>query len=465
MERKEFDLVVLGGGPGGYVAAIRAAERGASVALVEVAQVGGTCLNRGCIPSKTLIASAEVLRKVKEAQSYGVSVGAIAFDYAQMNDRKEKVVERLRRGLEGLIQSHKIVLFKGFGKLESPHEVKVIGENEALLRANKIILATGSEPRALPHIAFDHILIHDSTSLLGITVLPKRLVIIGGGVIGCEFASLHRSFDIDVTILELLPSLLSTEGKSVGDALLLAFKKSGIKVETNSTVTKVEKNGGVATVILADGRSFEADAVLVSVGRRFNTDAIGLDKAGIIVEPNGTIPTNEKMQTNVPHIYAIGDITGKWLLAHVASHQGIIAADNITGHHATMDYRAVPSVTFTHPEIATVGMTLEKATAAGFDAVIGKFPFQALGKSLAALETDGFAQVVIAKSTGQILGAQVIGAQASTLIAQMAVAIQNELTIDSIEHTIHAHPTTSEAWLEAAFIASGMPLHFPKRIA
>lgn len=463
MEKQLFDCIILGSGPGGYVAAIRAAQRGLKTAIIEVRELGGTCLNRGCIPSKALIANAEVLRKVQEAEQYGISVGEISFDYAQMKERKDQVVERIRKGLEGLIASNKITVFNGYGKFISPTELSVTGKDEAILEGKSIIIATGSEPRPLSNIPFDYERIHDSTSLLNITTLPKKIIIIGGGVIGCEFASLHQAFGVEVTILELLPSILPTEGKNVSDILTASFKKRGIQVETNVVVEKaVYKEEGLV-IYLSDGRTFEGDIALIATGRKYNTDAIGLEKTGVIVEEDGSIPTDDRMRTNVPHIYAIGDVTGRWILAHVASHQGMIAADNAAGHLARMNYNAVPAVIFTNPEIGTIGLTLERAIEAGYDATIGKFPFQALGKSQATIETEGFAQIVIEKSTGQILGAQVVGYEAATLIAEMAVAIGNELTIHSISETIHAHPTIAEAWMEAAFLAHDMPVHLPPR--
>ena len=461
MSQHEFDCVVIGGGPGGYVAAIRAAQRGLKTALIESLEMGGTCLNRGCIPSKALIANAEVLRKVRDSSKFGISVGPISFDYGAMKERKDTVVSRIRKGLEGLIASNKITVFTGFGKFLSPFEVKVNGAQEAILKAKTIIIATGSEPRPLPSIPFDHTQIHDSTSLLNITQLPKKLLIVGGGVVGCEFACLHNAFGVDVTILELLPMILSTEGKAVADMMTQVFKKQGMKIETGAALTQIEKLPNGIQAHLSDGRTLEADCVLISVGRKYNTDAIGIEKTGVILEKDGAVPVNSQMQTNVPHIYAIGDITGKWILAHVASHQGLIAANNAAGIYSQMHYNAVPSVIFTHPEIATIGYTLERAIEAGYDARLGKFPFQALGKSQAAIETDGFAQIVVDKQTGQILGAQVVGYGASTLIAEMAVAISGELTVQSISDTIHAHPTIAEAWMEAALLADEMPLHLP----
>lgn len=461
--KKKFDLAVIGGGPGGYVAAIRGAQRGLSVALIENIALGGTCLNRGCIPSKTLISNADVLRKVKHASHYGISTGDVSFDYSLMSKRKDQVVDRIRRGLDGLVASNQIHVFRGFGKFQSPHEIKILGQQEEIIEASSVIIATGSEARELPEFPFDGETILDSTSLLNLTKLPKKLLIVGGGVIGCEFASLHAALGVDVTIIELLPMIIALEGKNISDVLTSALKKQGVKIETNATLKSIEKNPSATKVHLTDGRVFDTDLVLISVGRKMNTDQIGLEKTGVIVNKNGTIPVNEFMRTNIPHIYAIGDITGLWLLAHVASHQGLIAADNISGLSAKMHYNAVPSIIYTTPEIATIGLTLEKALEKGIEAALGKFPFAALGKSQATMDTEGFAQIVIEKKSGRILGAQVVGYGASTLIAEMAVAIANELTVHSIIETIHAHPTLAEAWLEAALFANDLPLHLPPK--
>jgi dihydrolipoamide dehydrogenase len=465
MSKQKFDCIVIGGGPGGYIAAIRAAQRGLATALIEANELGGTCLNRGCIPSKALIANAEVLRKIRKANQFGISVKEVSYNYAEMYARKEEVVKRLRQGLEGVIASNKITVFKGFGKFLSPYEVAVTGEDEALLQGLSFIIATGSEPRSLPTMPFDYERIHDSTSLLNLTTLPKRMLIIGGGVIGCEFACLHNAFGVDVTIVELLPRILSTEGTFISDTMEKALKNQGIKIVTEALVSRLESVASGVRAYLNEGKRLEGDLALVSVGRKYNTDAIGIEKTGVSREKDGSLDTNERMQTNVPHIYAIGDITGKSILAHVASHQGIVAADTIAGLPTAISYLAVPSVIFTHPEVGTVGYTLERAIQAGYQAKIGRFPFQALGKSQASIETEGFAQIVVEKTTGQILGAQVVGYEASSLIAEMAMAIENELTVESIQETIHAHPTIAEAWMEAAFLAGGMPLHLPAKVA
>jgi dihydrolipoamide dehydrogenase len=464
MNQKKFDIVVLGGGVGGYPAAIRAAQHGKSVALIESKEMGGTCLNRGCIPSKALIAGAEFAAYLKEAGEFGIQIPTITIDYKRLATHKDRVVEKMRNGLEGLIAANKITVFRGYGKLVSPRELKVIGQDNASIIADKIIIATGSEPRNIPAFPFDYERIHDSTSLLALTVLPKKIVIIGGGVIGCEFASLFSNLGVDVTILELLPRMISTEAQEISQALTRAFHKKGIKVETQVKVEKVERSGEGIKCTVEGGGTFEADCCLVAVGRSLNTKNNGLDVAGVLVQENGMVVVNDKMETSVEGIYAVGDIASKWWLAHVASHQGIIAADNACGLEARMQYNAIPSVIFTDPEIGSVGLSLDEALKQGYKAKVGAFPFQALGKSQAILQTDGFAQIVIDEKTGQILGAQIIGYEAATLIAEMTLAITNELTVECVAETIHAHPTISEAWGEAALMAEGMPLHLPPRI-
>ena len=460
---KKCDVVVIGGGPGGYPAAIKAAQNGKTVALIEAYQMGGTCLNRGCIPSKTLIASAEVLHKIQESEEFGIVVGNVSFDYAKMVDRKDSVVKKIRKSLEGLIAANKIVSFKGFGKLMSPRTVKVVGEDNVEIHADRIIIATGSEPRDIPAFPFDFKKIHSSTSLLELKELPKKLAIIGGGVIGCEFASLYAILGVEVVIIEMMPRIIPMEAEGVSNALAKAFTKKGIAIETNVVVESIDATGKGVVVKLAGGKAVEADIALVAVGRKLNTSNIGLENAGIAVQDNGIIPVNEKMETTASGVYAVGDIASKWWLAHVATHQGLVAANNATGHHSSMNYHAVPSVIFTVPEIATVGMSLEQALQKGYKATLGSFPFQALGKSQAALQTDGFAQIVIDKATGQVLGAQVVGHEASALIAEMAIVIANELTVECITETIHAHPTIAEAWMEAALISGEMPLHWPPK--
>ncbi len=463
--QETFDIAIIGAGPGGYVAAIKAAQQGKKVALIDKGPLGGTCLNVGCIPTKTLLSNALVLNKIKHAADFGITTGPISFDFAQMKTRKDNVIASIRKSLEGLLQSNGITILRGVAEFISPKELKVKGEANCLIHANSIIIATGSEPLDVPAFPCDHKKILNSTSILELSSLPKTLVIVGGGYIGCEFASLYAELGVKVIILEALPSILALQGKAISDFLTTAFKKQGIEIRCGVFVEGIETSPTGVNVRLKDQSTIACDTALIAVGRKINTQSLCLEKAGVLISDKGSIPVNEKMETNVPGIYAIGDVTGKSMLAHVASHQGLIAAANALGQQAHMHYEAVPAVIFTNPEIATVGITLEQATAqGGYEAALGKFPFQALGKSIASLETGGFAQVVIDKKTRQILGAQVVGAEASVLIAEMALAIANELTLECVTETIHAHPTLSEAWLEAALISNETPIHFPPKI-
>lgn len=462
--RKTYDAIVIGSGPGGYVAAIRLAQKGKSVALIEKDILGGCCLNVGCIPTKTLLSSASVLHQVKRAADFGIQTGPISFHYEQMKLRKDAVVAKIRNGLDGLIKANKITIVKGAASFESSKVLKVIGEENLFLEAEKIIIATGSIPFDVKAFPCDHKRILNSTSILEITELPKSLSIVGGGYIGCEFASLFNELGVKVTILEALPSILATQGTKIAQFMTKAFLKKGVTIKTDVKVKAIENKGENVHIIFEDGKSMDADLALVSIGRRAYTEGLSLQKAGLDVNDRGFVETDMRMETGTRGIYAIGDVTGKWMLAHVASHQGVVAADNAAGLDALIHYDAVPAVVFTTPEIATVGLNLEDAKKKGFDAVTGSFPFMALGKAQAAQETDGFAEVISDKKTGQILGACVIGHEASNLIAEMALAIQNELTLESVTETIHAHPTIAESWHEAALIANETPINFPPRL-
>ena len=463
VDKQKFDVVVIGAGPGGYVAAIKAAQMGKKVALVERGYLGGVCLNVGCIPTKTLLASSATLKKVKEAEEFGIVIKELSVNYQKMKERKDRIVTNIRKSLEGLLKQNKITSFFGEAKFTSPTELKVQGQDNLFLTSEKIIIATGSKAVDVPAFPCDHKKIVDSSSLLEVTQIPKRFVVVGGGYIGCEFASLFRELGSEVIILEALDSIVPLLGKGVSEALTSSFAKQGISIQTSVFVEKMESLDSGVKVHLAGGKTIDADLALVAVGRKAVTDNLGLEKAGVVVDERGMIPVNDRMQTNVEGIYAIGDVTGKWMLAHVASHQGMVAAQNACGKASRIYYHAVPAVVFTTPEIATVGMTLEEAQKEGYDATCARFPFQVLGKSIAANETEGFTQIISDKKTHQILGAQVVGHEASTLIGEITLAIQNELTLECITETIHAHPTVAEAWLEAALIAEGNPIHFPPK--
>lgn len=462
-ERKSHDVAVIGSGPGGYVAAIRAAQLGKSVALIEKDLLGGCCLNVGCIPTKTLLSNAAVLHQVKRAADFGIATGPISFHYDQMKRRKDQVIAKIRTGLEGLIKSNKITIYRGMAKFESPKTLKVMGQDNLYIDAEKIIIATGSIPLDVKAFPCDHKRILNSTSILELTEAPKRLAIVGGGYIGCEFASLFAELGTKVTILEALPTILAAQGTQIAQFMTKSFTAKGIEILTNVKVSQIENRGNDVHITLEGGKTLDADYALVSIGRKVYTEGLCLEKAGLKTTERGILETNDRMETEVSGIYGIGDVTGKWMLAHVASHQGIVAAENACGKDSAMHYEAVPAVVFTSPEIATVGLTLEQAQKAGIDAVSGSFPFMALGKAQAAMDTEGFAQVVSNRKTGQILGAAVIGHEASNLIAEMALAIQNELTLDSVAETIHAHPTLAESWHEAALIAKDAPINFPPK--
>jgi len=461
--QKKFDCVVLGSGPGGYPAAIRAAQQGLAVALIESGDLGGTCLNRGCIPSKALIASARVYHTIKNSKEYGISVDKVSFDYGKMVDRAQSVVKSIRKSLEGLLNANGITILRGHGKFISPREIKVLGEDNIVAEGDSIIIASGSEPRVIPAFPCDGELIHDSTSFLLLKDLPKKLIVIGGGVIGCEFASMMNLLGVEVEVVEMLPRILSTECRELSEILTKSLEARGVKIHTEALVEEVSSSKKGVVVKLKDRDSIKGDMALVSVGRKVNSDEIGLEAAGLKTNEQGAIEVDERMRTAVDGIYAIGDVTAKWWLAHVATHNGLVAASQIANAPMLMHENAVPSVVFTDPEISSAGMSPSEAEEAGYNVRVGKYPFKSLGKSQAVGRTEGFAQVVSDAKTGQILGAQIAGHEAATLIAEMTVAIANELTVDCLVDTIHAHPTTPEAWMEAALLARGTPIHFPPK--
>ncbi|MEM7174871.1 MAG: dihydrolipoyl dehydrogenase [Chlamydiota bacterium] len=462
--KQQCDLAVIGAGPGGYVAAIKAAQLGKRVVLIEKGDLGGTCLNVGCIPSKTLLSSAAMVKKIRRADLYGIQTGEVSFDYGKMKRHKDDVVTKIRSGLGGLLKANRIEVVRGTASFLSPKELKIKGEDSQILVADKVIIATGSKPIDIPAFPCDHDRIRNSTSVLELTALPQSVVIIGGGYIGCEFASLFAELDVKVTIVEALPSIVMAQGKTVSQALTAAFQQRGIELKTQAAVASIDSSKQGVAVQLKNGEVLHSELAVVAVGRALNTEGLDLEKAGLTVGKRGEISVNEKMETEVPGIYAIGDITAKAMLAHVASHQGIVAAANACGQQACLYYRAIPAVIFTEPEIATVGLTAEEAQEQGYAVSVGTFPFRALGKAVAAREDKGFAQVISDKKTKEILGAQVVGHEASVLIAEMALAINNELTLDCVIETIHAHPTLPEAWLESALLANETPIHFPPKM-
>lgn len=457
----EYDLIVIGGGPGGYVSAIKGAQLGLKVALIEKEKVGGTCLLRGCIPTKTLLANAHIVGVIQSAKDFGVSVDGFKINYAQMKERKDQVIDTLCKGVLHLIQTNGIDLFTGTASFVTPKEIKIRGEKPQTISGKKIVIATGSIPANMLSAPVDYHRIHDSTSILELTKLPKSLLILGAGYIGCEFASLFSELGVKVTLVEFLPGIVWTQGKSISEFLTKAFLKKGITLKCNLKMEKCNLSEEGVSLVLSDGSSLEGEMLLVSVGRKPYTDELNLGAAGLGTTPNGFITVNEKMETEVKGIYAIGDVTGKSMLAHSASHQGMIAALNASGKSEKMDYEAIPAVIFTDPEIATVGYTLELAKEKGFDAISTRFPFAALGKAQAGRETDGYAELVSEKKTGRILGAFLVGSNAGNLISEITLAIDHEITLESLSNTIHPHPTLSEAWMETALLALNRPIHMP----
>ncbi len=466
----DYDVVVIGSGPAGYAAAFRAAQLGGRVAMIEKDAVGGTCLNRGCIPTKSLLEAATVFGQMRRAGELGLACDNPRADMAKLVERKNRHVAKLRAGVEQLAKAHGIETVAGTATIAAKNKVSVrTAGSERTLTNKAIIIATGSEPQELDALAFDHRTVLSSTSLLDLDTMPESLLIVGGGYIGCEFATLFASLGAKVTIVEVLNQLVPGLDVRIARTLQASFKKRGITLHLGTKVEELDVHDNGATAMLSSGETVEAEKVLVSVGRRLNSEGLGLETVGVKTDNCGTagvgrIVVDECLETNVSGIYAVGDVTGNWLLAHVGHHEGLVAAENAigrgpTGAVRTMDYRAVPAGIYTHPEIATVGMDQAQATAAGRDLVTGRFPFAATTKAVVADETEGFVQVVADAGTKQLLGVQIIGPHATDLISEAAVLVRMEATLDALVETIHPHPTLSEALMEAGLDALDRPLH------
>lgn len=456
-----YDVGIIGGGPGGYVAAIKAAQLGGNVCLIEKGEWGGTCLNRGCIPTKTLFAVANLATQIQEASAFGVQVnGETTIDYTQVLSHKASVVQQLEGGIAKLLQANKVDVLKGTAALINKNTIivnKLDGTTEEL-HAKNVIIATGSEPAEPPIFEIDENQILTTTGILNLTELPESLLIVGGGISGCEFASIFNAFGCRVTILELLPTILATEDTQVIRHIQLFMKRKGITIHTRAKLTHVKKSDKHVTAVLESGEELTAEKMLVSIGRRYNTDGIGLEKTGVRTE-GGKIVVDTQMQTNIPGIYSVGDVASRYLLAHVASAEGKVAAENCLGASVEMDYQLIPWCVFTLPEIGHAGMTEEEATAEGYEVKTGRFPYAANGKALGLRETDGFVKIVSDTDSGDILGVHIVGAQASTLIHEAAVAVRLGATARDLAHTIHAHPTLSEMLMESAEAVDGKAIH------
>jgi dihydrolipoamide dehydrogenase len=458
----DYQVAVIGAGPGGYVAALQAARRGKKVCLIERAEVGGICLNWGCIPTKTLVASAKVFSLVQKAGEYGIAVGQPSVDWSKVRERQAGVVKRLVNGVLYLLQQHQVELIRGAAVFRDPHRLGVTGVDGAFreLTAEQIIIATGSAPQIPARFPYDGRRVITSDEALALERLPESLVIVGGGVIGCEFASIMAAFGVKVTIVEMLESLIPNLDREVSASLRLQLKKKGIAVLTGAAVQEVRvptgTEAGPVQVSLADGQTLAAEKLLVAIGRRPNSRDLGLEGIGVTVAENGRIPVNEQLQTNLPWIYAIGDVNDQpWDLAHAASFQGSAAARHLAGESVRWRDELIPNCIFTEPEVAAVGLSLEEATARGIAATVGKFAFLANGKAQAQGEAAGFVKVVAETGTGRLLGVQIIGPGASDLIAEAALAIKNGLTAAAVAATVHAHPTLAEAFYEACESLAG----------
>jgi dihydrolipoamide dehydrogenase len=460
MAAQAFDVVIVGTGPGGYVAAIRAAQLGLSVGVVEDDRPGGVCLNWGCIPTKALLRNAEVVHLFERAETFGITVQGMKIDYAAAIQRSRSVADRMAKGVEFLFRKNKITLFPGTGALSSRNTVEVKGASstETLEARRAVILATGSEPKSLPGVAIDEKTVISSNGAVRNEAKPKSIIVIGGGAVGVEFADIYRSYGVDVTILEALDRIVPIEDAEVSAQLARNLSRRGIEIKTGVKVSAV-KAGGAGVVVETDGGKLEAEQVLMAVGRAARVKGIGLEALGVAMD-RGFVKASPTMETSVKGVYAIGDMAGPPLLAHKAMAEGVVAAEAIAGKNPRpVDYGNVPSCTYCRPQVASIGLTEAKAKENGREVSVGKFPFTASGKAVAMAETDGFVKVIADKKTGEILGAHIIGPEATEVIHEFAVGRTLEATLEELIHTIHAHPTLSEAALEATLAALGHAIH------
>jgi dihydrolipoamide dehydrogenase len=460
-----YDIIVIGSGPGGYVTAIRASQLGLKTAIVERESLGGICLNWGCIPTKALLKSANVYEYLQHASDYGITVKEGSADFNAIIDRSRGVANGMSNGIQFLMKKNKIDVIKGSGKIKAGKKVDVTAEDGTVTEytAEKgVILATGARSRKLPNIPQDGEKIIGYREAMTLKSLPKRLVVVGSGAIGVEFAYFYNTLGTEVTIVEFMPNIVPVEDEEVSKQMEKSFKKAGINILTNAFVETVEKTakGCVVTVKTAKGEEkIECDVVLSAVGIETNIEGLGLEEVGIATD-KGRILVNDFYQTNIPGYYAIGDIVPGPALAHVASAEGIICVEKIAGHHPEpLDYGNIPGCTYASPEIASVGMTEKAAKAAGLDIKIGKFPFSASGKASAAGAKDGFVKLIFDAKYGELLGAHMIGANVTEMIAEIVAVRKLEVTGEALIKTVHPHPTMSEAVMEAAAAAYGEVIH------
>ena len=443
------------------MAAIRAAQLGLKTAMVEWDEVGGVCLNWGCIPSKALLRNAEILTLFQRAEEFGISFDNLRYDFGKAISRSRQVVKRLTTGVESLLKKNKVDHIKGYARLKDAHTVEIDGDSRTLT-ASKVIIATGARTRPVPGLEVDGETLITSREALELSEVPSPVVIVGGGATGVEFAYLYRAYGAEVTVVEMLPHLVPTEDEEIGQQLERSFSRQGIQVLTGSRVTKVTKgSGGVSlTVETPDGaKELECQKVLVAVGVQGNSDGLGLEELGIEVE-RSFIKVDEKMQTSVPGVYAIGDVTGKLLLAHVAQAQGIVAVETIAGMESrALDYKKMPRATYCQPQVTSFGYTEKEAVDMGYSVKVGRFPFRANGKALALGESDGLVKVVVDGDSGEILGAHMIGTEVTEMLPELTMTSLLEGSVKELGWLVHSHPTLSEAVKEAALAVDGMAIH------
>ncbi|MBZ0155313.1 MAG: dihydrolipoyl dehydrogenase [Alphaproteobacteria bacterium] len=459
-------LTILGAGPGGYVAALKAAQLGARVTVIERDEVGGTCLNQGCIPTKALIATTEMLHKARNLEEYGLELsGSVVPRLSRIMERKSKVVSTQVKGIRALFKSWGVTLIEGTGKFLGTGKIEVQKKDgtREMVEADKVIIATGSKPAQISLFPFDGERILSSDDALALTEIPRSMVIIGAGVIGCEFACILSALGTEVTLVEMMPRAISTEDPEISEVLERELKKRKIRLVMNTRVARVEKENDGVHIFLSNSRELIADKVLVSTGRSLNSEGIGLERVGITRGPKGEIPTNERMETAVGGIYAIGDVTGGLLLAHVASKEGIVAAGNACGRESKVDYSVIPAGIFTSPEIGSVGLRSHQAEEQGIKVNIGRFPFRGLGKAHAMGEIAGMVKIIADAATDRVLGVHIIGAHAADLVHEGALAMKAGLTAKEVADMIHSHPTLAEGIMEAAEDVHGEAIHAPRK--
>ncbi|GGB34528.1 dihydrolipoyl dehydrogenase [Lentibacillus populi] len=470
---EEYDLAVLGGGTGGYVAAIRASQLGMKVAVVEKDLLGGTCLHRGCIPSKALLRSAEVFKQTKEADLYGVETKNTTLNFTKVQDRKTNIVHSLHQGVKGLMKKGKIDVYRGFGRILGPSIFSPMpgtisveyenGDENTMIVPKNVLIATGSSPRTLPGLEIDGTYVMTSDEALQMEALPKTIIIVGGGVIGIEWASMLADFGVAVTVVESLEQILPTEDEAIAKEVEKLLRKKGITFVKSAKVLdntlKINNGIRIEAEIAGKKENFTAEKMLVSVGRQANTTNIGLENTDIVVD-KGVIRTNQFYQTKESHIYAIGDCIGGMQLAHVASHEGITAVEHMADQNPLpIDYESIPTCIYSNPEVASVGLTEKQAKEQGKEIKIGKFPFKAIGKALVYGESEGFVKIIADKTNDDLLGVHMIGPHVTDMITEAGIAKVLDATPWEIASSIHPHPTLSEVMGEAALAVDGKQIH------